>query len=198
MPIAFAKGNYFKILFMTFFLTQRCLVHCDIGDIYVVIRSKWKNAGNTEVGHLSVQRKCASSRESAIHRNTAPGLCSRIFATWLAELSTVSVYSLGSLGSVPSPVWYSITLVSDMSRGLRKGGFGNHFIVKENESLVSGHLKRFNPRIVFHTNTCVLLVGCMYRCCKDHEISSCHSSVLLSFQVSYTFQLPFCLFHKSG
>ena len=32
----------------------------------------------------------------------------------------------------------------------------------------------------------------------NHEISSCHSSVLSNFSVSYTFQLPFCLFHKSG
>lgn len=71
-------------------------------------------------------------------------------------------------------------------------------LLKRTNHWFNGRLKRFNPRIVFHTNTCVLLVGCMYRCCKDHEISSCHSSVLLSFQVSYTFQLPFCLFHKSG
>ena len=51
-------------------------------------------------------------------------------------------------------------------------------LLKRTNHWFNGRLKRFNPRIVFHTNTCVLLVGCMYRCCKGHEISSCHSSVL--------------------
>ena len=54
-------------------------------------------------------------------------------------------------------------------------------LLKRTNHWFNGRLKRFNPRIVFHTNTCVLLVSCMYRCCKGHEISSCHSSVGLIY-----------------
>lgn len=56
----------------------------------------------------------------------------------------------------------------------------------------------FNGRLLYHTNSCILLVSCMYRCCKGHDISSCHPSILSSFPSSYLFQIPFCLFHKSG
>ena len=38
----------------------------------------------------------------------------------------------------------------------------------------------------------------MYRCFKGNKVSSCHPSILSSFPSSYLFQIPFCLFHKSG
>lgn len=63
---------------------------------------------------------------------------------------------------------------------------------------IIGRLKRYNPRLLYHTNSCILLVSCMYRCCRGHEVSSCHPSILSSFPSSYLFQIPFCLFHKSG
>ena len=55
----------------------------------------------------------------------------------------------------------------------------------------NGRMKRYNPRLLYHTNSCILLVSCMYRCCKGHKVSSCHPSILSSFPSSYLFQILF-------
>ena len=73
-----------------------------------------------------------------------------------------------------------------------------HSFLSRTNHWFNGRLKRYNPRLLYHTNSCILLVSCMYRCCKGHEVSSCHPSILSSFPSSYLFQIPFCLFHKSG
>ena len=73
----------------------------------------------------------------------------------------------------------------------------NSFLSRTNHWF-NGRLKRYNPQLLYHTNSCILLVSCMYRCCKGHKVSSCHPSILLSFPSSDRFEIPFCLFHKSG
>ena len=73
-----------------------------------------------------------------------------------------------------------------------------HSFLSRTNHWFNGRLKRYNPRLFYHTNSCILLVSCMYRCSKGHEVSSCHPSILSSFPSSYLFQIPFCLFHKCG
>lgn len=75
----------------------------------------------------------------------------------------------------------------------------NSFLSRTNHWF-NGRLKRYlyNPQLLYHTNSCILLVSCMYRCCKGHKVSSCHPSILLCFPSSYRFEILFCLFHKSG
>ena len=198
MPIAFANGHCFKILFMTFFLTQRYLVHCDVDDIYVVIRSKWKDAGNTELvthqfnENVRLQERVPSPEIR--HPDCVPVSSRR---GWQSYLQYPFIL-WDPLAQFPH-LFDTRSLLCPLCLGdSEKAALETTSLLKRTNHWFNGRLKRFNPRIVFHTNTCVLLVSCMYRCCKGHEISSCHSSVLSSFPVSHTFQLPFCSFHKSG
>ena len=52
---------------------------------------------------------------------------------------------------------------------------------------------RSNPRVVFGTNACVLLVSCVY---SVHEISACHSDIL--DKLKDVTNIPFFLTHKNG
>ena len=86
------------------------------------------------------------------------------------------------------------TCLEDAKKGVRKP----HSFLSRTNHWFNGRLKRYNPLLLYHTNSCILLVSCMYRCCKGHEVSSCRPSILSSFPSSYLFQILFCLFHKSG
>ena len=60
----------------------------------------------------------------------------------------------------------------------------------------NGKESRSNPRVVFGTSTCVLLVSCVYRCAQGHEISACHSDIL--DKLKDVANVPFFLTHKNG
>jgi hypothetical protein len=60
----------------------------------------------------------------------------------------------------------------------------------------NGRKKRSNPRIVFGTYACVLLVSCVYRCAHGHEISACHPAILDKLEDRTN--IPFFLTHKNG
>ena len=60
----------------------------------------------------------------------------------------------------------------------------------------NGKESRSNPRVVFGTHTCVLLVSCVYRCAHGHEISACHSDIL--DKLKDVTNVPFFLTHKNG
>ena len=59
-----------------------------------------------------------------------------------------------------------------------------------------GRLTRLNPRIIFDTNTVVLLVSAVYKCCRSHEIAACHPHVLKILNART--EIPFFLTHKNG
>ena len=60
-----------------------------------------------------------------------------------------------------------------------------HYFLSRTNHWFNGRLKRYNPRLLYHTNSRILLVSCMYRC-KGHEVSSaillyCRASLLHIF-----------------
>ena len=126
----------------------------------------------------------------------------RIVLPNLRDVAGRAIYSIRLFSGIP---WLSSLTCLILSHSCpicledsEKAALETTSLLSRTNHWFNGRLKRFNPQIVFHTNTCMLHVSCMYLCCKGHEISSCHSSVLSSFPVSHTFQLPFCSFHKSG
>lgn len=198
MPIAFAKGRRFKILFMTFFLHSVALF------IVTLVTSTWS---------FEVNERTQEILKLVTHQfNENVRLQERVPSPEIRHPDCVPVSSRRGWQSYlqyPFILWDPLAQFPHLfdTRSLlcplclgdsEKAALETTSLLKRTNHWFNGRLKRFNPRIVFHTNTCVLLVSCMYRCCKGHEISSCHSSVLSNFPVSYTFQLPFCLFHKSG
>jgi hypothetical protein len=60
----------------------------------------------------------------------------------------------------------------------------------------NGRLPRLNPRIIFDTNTVVLLVSAVYKCGRGHEIAACHPHVLEILNTKT--EIPFFLTHKNG
>ena len=198
MPIAFAKGRRFKILFMTFFLHSVALL------IVTLVTSTWS---------FEVNERTQEILKLVTHQfNENVRLQERVPSPEIRHPDCVPVSSRRGWQSYlqyPFILWDPLAQFPHLfdTRSLlcplclgdsEKAALETTSLLKRTNHWFNGRLKRCNPRIVFHTNTCVLLVSCMYRCCKGHEISSCHSSVLSNFPVSYTFQLPFCLFHKSG
>ena len=49
----------------------------------------------------------------------------------------------------------------------------------------NGRLKRYNPRLLYHTNSCILLVSCMYRGSRGFVLPSFYI-VELSFFISFS------------
>ena len=60
----------------------------------------------------------------------------------------------------------------------------------------NGRLTRLNPRIIFDTNTVVLLVSAVYKRCRSHEIAACHPHILEILNART--EIPFFLTHKNG
>lgn len=76
-----------------------------------------------------------------------------------------------------------------------KDGFPNCFLFRHGQ-WYNGRLQRYNPRVLYGTNTCTLLVSCSYKCSRDHEIAACHADIL-DF-LKRKINVPFFLTHKNG
>ena len=59
-----------------------------------------------------------------------------------------------------------------------------------------GSHARYNPRCIYGSNGCVLLISRIYRCSSSHLITSCDPSFLQKFNNRSI--IPFFLLHKSG
>ena len=122
----------------------------------------------------------------------------RIVFPYLRDVAGRAIYSIRLFSGIPRLSSLTCLILSHSCpiclEDSEKAALETTSLLSRTNHWFNGRLKRFHPQIVFHTNTCILLVSCMYLCCKGQEISSCHSSVLSSFPVS----LPFCSFHKSG
>jgi hypothetical protein len=42
----------------------------------------------------------------------------------------------------------------------------------------NGRINQLNPRVVYGTHTCTLLVSCVYKCACGHQVSACHADIL--------------------
>ena len=64
----------------------------------------------------------------------------------------------------------------------------------------NGRLNRLNPRVVYDTHTCTLLVSCVYKCTHGHKVSACHAGILetLTDKANAGDYVPFLLTHKNG
>ncbi len=64
----------------------------------------------------------------------------------------------------------------------------------------NGRLTRLNPRVVYGTHTCTLLVSCVYKCARGHQVSACHADILetLIEKTDAGNYVPFFLTHKNG
>ena len=60
----------------------------------------------------------------------------------------------------------------------------------------NGRIKRLNPRVLFGTHSCTLLVSCIYTCSVGHEIAACHPAILGT--LDGIVEIPFCLTHRNG
>ena len=45
-----------------------------------------------------------------------------------------------------------------------------HSFLSRTNHWFNGRLKRYNPRLLYHTNSCILLVSCMYHCSKGQKV----------------------------
>ena len=60
----------------------------------------------------------------------------------------------------------------------------------------NGRLTRLNPRVIFGTNSLLLLVSAVYKCSRGHEVSACHPNILEVVKLNA--EIPFFLTHKHG
>ena len=60
----------------------------------------------------------------------------------------------------------------------------------------NGRIKRLNPRVLYGTHTCTLLVSCCYKCACGHQITACHPDILKMLKGKI--DIPFFLTHKNG
>lgn len=108
---------------------------------------------------------------------------------WLAELFDPLAqfpYLFNTLS-----FWCSTCLEDADNRDMK-----SHSFLSRTNHWFNGQLKRYKPWLLYHTNSCNLLVSCMYRCSKGYKVSSCHPYILSNFPSPYHFQIPFCLFHR--
>jgi hypothetical protein len=63
----------------------------------------------------------------------------------------------------------------------------------------NGRINRLNPRVIYGTHTCTLLVSCVYKCARGHQVSACHADILETLiKKTNEGDVPFFLTHRSG